>query len=474
VRSIQSFKADHRGGAAVLFALALVPLLAAAGMGLDYSRAALARNVLQGELDAAVLAGASKSEGERKAAAEAMFDSYPRADGIEIVRRAFSPTGQDLRGEVVATVRTTLMGIIAIDQMTVNVQSSAQSQGAPVCILVNNPTASQALLVNSGVNILAPDCEMHVRSKGTTAAMINNGQNINMQRVCIRSRSVTQNGGAVAAVETDCAAIDNPFAGKLPAVSVPSFPANNCSSPGSNFNGQNNALTVGPGNYCGGMNFNGNFRSVTFEKGNYRGINAPGAEAITFAGGGVESVNFNGTPKTVTLGPGHYKGINLSGQTINLSPGTYENVTINGNPVAINLKPGLYIWKSKFTLNSGVMSGEGVTIYYPDKDSYLMVNSGALNLSAPNSGTYSGILFFEPDGLAASSFTINSNSKQVLNGLIYWPSRAVTFNSSSTILSDKISLIVDKVVLNGGLDWRFSAAAKGMTSSSGGVTRLTQ
>jgi hypothetical protein len=48
----------------------------------------------------------------------------------------------------------------------------------------------------------------------------------------------------------------------------------------------------------------------------------------------------------------------------------------------------------------------------------------------------------------------------------------VTFNSTTAILSDRISLVVDKMTLNP-IDWRFSAAAKGMTSSGGGPTRLT-
>jgi len=42
-----------------------------------------------------------------------------------------------------------------------------------VCILVLDPSSSQSLLVNGGVTLNAPNCEIDVTSNATTAAMIN-------------------------------------------------------------------------------------------------------------------------------------------------------------------------------------------------------------------------------------------------------------------------------------------------------------
>src|SRR6185437_3629669 len=87
-----------------------------------------------------------------------------------------------------------------------------------------------------------------------------------------------------------------------------------------------------------------------------------------------------------------------------------------------------------WNLNSGwTATGSGVTFYYADASSYIQFNSGVkANLSAPTSGTYAHVLMFEPNGLSTSSFAVDGTStSDLLQGLIYLPSRNVTFNSAA-------------------------------------------
>src|SRR5690606_26933028 len=142
----RTFLTESRGGLAVIFALALLPIMAAAGVSVDYARAASARQALQARLDAAVLAGVrEEQDSARRTTAEALFDNYPLNDGTQanIVSRSFTPDGKELAGDAVATLETGILGILRIHEITVRAQSRAMASGASVCILVNNPTASQ-------------------------------------------------------------------------------------------------------------------------------------------------------------------------------------------------------------------------------------------------------------------------------------------------------------------------------------------
>ncbi|MDX6805024.1 TadE/TadG family type IV pilus assembly protein [Terrihabitans rhizophilus] len=447
---LERFRSDDRGVAMVLFALAVLPLSMAAGAAVDYTRAAQARSALQSELDSAVLSGAGQESG-RADAAKAMLESFATPSGVTITSKSFTENGDRVSGTVQAVVQTAMMRIVNIDTMDVSVSSTAQLQtdvkegvnepdkvikhettvpGNPVCILVKNATAGQALLINSSVRITAPGCEMHVRSTSNSAATLNNVDSVNMRAVCIKGKASPWNGVKPASFVQNCPAIDDPYAGTLPSVTVAN---NNCSTKNgqsydANSSGKN--LVLASGDYCN-INFNSGFTSITLS-GNYKGLNLSG----------------NGTAYT-------------------LNPGVYENVNINSGPSVVTFNPGLYIWKGTTNWNSGIrFVGNGVTFYYPDANSYIQINSQAqIDLRAPTSGPYNGILFFEAPNLSSSSFSVNGAVNQHFEGLIYWPSRHVTFNAQSNVTADKVALVVDKLTLNAGMNWKFEpAAGTGMTT----------
>jgi Flp pilus assembly protein TadG len=153
-----------------------------------------------------------------------------------------------------------------------------------------------------------------------------------------------------------------------------------------------------------------------------------------------------------------------------LSPGVYcGNFNFNGSGT-LNLAPGLYVLKNtRWNLNSGwTVQGTGVTFYFADSNSYIQVNSSvALTLSAPTSGPYADILIYEPDGLSTSSFALNGSAEHKLTGLVYLPSRNVTFNSASRITSTALTLVVHQVIWDQ-INWTLAPGAKSIASVSGG------
>jgi hypothetical protein len=278
-----------------------------------------------------------------------------------------------------------------VNSITLAARSTAlaATTGGKVCFLVLDPTAPQALLVNSGVTLSAPNCEIDVASTGSPAAMFNSSSTFNVSRICVAGSNVTQNGGPVSVLRAGCTTAADPFRGTLPTAA-----ASPCSVNGGNVTGYN---TLVPGIYCGTFNLNG----------------------------------------TGTL----------------------------------NLQPGLYVLSNAhLNVNSGwTIQGTGVTFYFADQNSYIQINSGAaLKVSAPTSGTYADILIFEPPGLAKSSFSIDGGAGHTLSGLIYLPSRNITFNAMSSVSAENLTMVVNQLILNP-MSWTFaSGTARTITASSGG------
>jgi Flp pilus assembly protein TadG len=414
-RPLRHLLRDRRGNVAVIFGLALLPMAGAAGVAVDYGRASSSRERLQVALDGAVLAGASKPADQRVALATSFFTTNYNGLGTPV---ASFETGSDgaFAGTASVDVPTTITQLLNVDSISVGAAAAAQPVGTSsyVCILLVDPTASQSLLVNSGAKVTAPECELHVRSTGNPAAMINNGQSLDLKKICVKGSNVTVNNGVKAPLEKSCDAIADPFAGKMPAVTVPTA----CTS---------------------GKNYNSDVSTVTWS-------------------GNLCSSNFNNQA------------------TINLGPGMYQNINFNGSPT-INLSPGLYVIKGTVIVNSGAkMKGEGVTFYFADANSKIQFNGNVtLTVSAPTSGDYANILFFEPALTQKSQYVVNGTAGSTINGLMYLPSRNVTINSVSNVTANAVTMVFDTLILNS-TDWKFTSSPKSMPAGTanggGGVVRL--
>lgn len=183
---------------------------------------------------------------------------------------------------------------------------------------------------------------------------------------------------------------------------------------------------------------------------------------------------FAGTLPTVSVGSCTVSNQNYSGANT-LSPGTYcGNFNFNGTGT-LNLNPGLYVFSgAHWNLNSGwTISGTGLTFYFADSNSYIQINGGAImNVSAPTTGTYANILMFEPTGLTKTSYTINGTSGHQLNGLIYQPSRNLTFNAQSNLTTENFTLVVNTLILDT-MTWNFASSPKQIAPSGSTTTTTT-
>jgi hypothetical protein len=128
---------------------------------------------------------------------------------------------------------------------------------------------------------------------------------------------------------------------------------------------------------------------------------------------------------TTTLNPGVYcGGIKLSGNgTINFNPGTY---VLDGGGLSSSV--------------GGSLNGTGVMFYNTfdathSAGAVSISSNPVLNLSAPTSGTYMGILFYQnrnspTGGWPAASITGSGSS--TVSGTFYFPSGELDYAGSTT------------------------------------------
>jgi len=140
------------------------------------------------------------------------------------------------------------------------------------------------------------------------------------------------------------------------------------------------------------------------------------------------------------LSPGRYCGdINVQGQNVVFDPGTY---IIDGGDFGSNA--------------NAEFSGEGVTFILTgstaaDVGTVNMNGNTTAELSAPTSGDYQGILFFQ-DPIAEYRDTtalFNGGSNLLLDGVLYFPSGDISFNGGASADPSCLQIFGATVSFNG-------------------------
>ena len=151
-----------------------------------------------------------------------------------------------------------------------------------------------------------------------------------------------------------------------------------------------------------------------------------------------------------------------SNQTATLNPGCYGSMTLRGN---VTLNPGNYVLdgggltvgaQAVITCNGCVFILTSRTASTnPSSIGSVTVNAGArLNLTAPTTGTYAGILMYQdrraPTSTSASNQNhINGNSQSSFQGAFYFPNQQTTFNGTAGMSTACMQLVARRVVFVG-------------------------
>jgi Putative Flp pilus-assembly TadE/G-like len=112
-----------------------------------------------------------------------------------------------------------------------------------------------------------------------------------------------------------------------------------------------------------------------------------------------------------------------------LQSGCYNNLNMNG--ATVTLSGGLYVFAGASNFNMASITGSGVTIYIPAGATTNFNKVDAMNISAPTSGSYSGVAYYQAK---ANTGAVNFNgSSTSLTGLIYAPTAQMNYNGSGDV-----------------------------------------
>lgn len=142
-----------------------------------------------------------------------------------------------------------------------------------------------------------------------------------------------------------------------------------------------------------------------------------------------------------------------SNQNITINPGCYTNIDVRGT---LTMNPGTYYIKGgNFETNAqSRITAHGVTIILTGGGSSIgqvKMNGGAdIQMSAPTSGRYKGVLFYKDrDAPASYNDIFNGGASGSFLGAIYMPSQTVTLNGNSTFTTDCLQIVSRKVIMTG-------------------------
>jgi len=142
---------------------------------------------------------------------------------------------------------------------------------------------------------------------------------------------------------------------------------------------------------------------------------------------------FDGSPSSVyDISPGEYCGGLTVKRTVNMDPGVY---VVSGGDLVIE--------------STAVLNGTGVTFFLTGGGTLNIAGTASVQLSAPTSGTYAGILFFvDPDDPNATHI-INGDSTSFFEGAIYAPSGHVEVAGSGSVGGGCTQVVANTIEFTG-------------------------
>lgn len=153
---------------------------------------------------------------------------------------------------------------------------------------------------------------------------------------------------------------------------------------------------------------------------------------------------------TPTISSATYAGNTV----VTLSPGTYSNGIKGSSNANITLLPGTYYISAGGLNISGnaSISGNGVTIYTTGGGAVSLSGNGTINLKAPTSGTYNGIVIYQ-NRTYSTAMTITGNGNMSITGTIYAAKSPITVtgNGVSNTVGTRIIGLTLKIAGNGGV-----------------------
>ncbi len=142
---------------------------------------------------------------------------------------------------------------------------------------------------------------------------------------------------------------------------------------------------------------------------------------------------FAGMP-TPDVGTCDYTDLSFSSGYHYLTEGTYcGGISISGK-ARVEFGPGTYVINGgalKTTGNQASLTGSDVTFYTNGDSTINIAGNGVVNLAAPTTGNYAGILFYgDPNAPTTTSHTVTGNGTMLYEGYMYFRTAELKVNGN--------------------------------------------
>jgi len=145
-----------------------------------------------------------------------------------------------------------------------------------------------------------------------------------------------------------------------------------------------------------------------------------------------------------------------------LNPGTYcGGLSLSGT---VTLNAGVYVISGgdlKINANANI-TGTDVTFFLTNGATLQINGNATLNLAAPTTGTYSGVLFYGDRTQLTAKNTINGNATSNLTGAIYFPSQEVDFLGNFSGSNGCTQVVADTIYYTGSATFSTNCTNKGI------------
>jgi hypothetical protein len=150
--------------------------------------------------------------------------------------------------------------------------------------------------------------------------------------------------------------------------------------------------------------------------------------------------------------------INLTAGSQTINPGIYSGIKVSGTGTSLKLSPGVYVLSGGglSVTGSASLSGTGVMIYnagstYPAAGGtyggIALSTTGTVNLSAPTTGAYAGILFFQAR-TNPTLISITESATMTLSGVIYASDALLSVSGTSGGVING-AMVVNRIQMSG-------------------------
>jgi hypothetical protein len=159
-----------------------------------------------------------------------------------------------------------------------------------------------------------------------------------------------------------------------------------------------------------------------------------------------------------------------------IQPGRYCNgMAINGD---VAMAPGVYIVDGGVFRTNGnaTLTGEGVTIFLTGNATVQMNGNARIDLSAPTSGPYAGLVMWGDAANAADSdVRMNGTADSALIGALYFPSQTVEMRGDFSGSQGCTRIVANRIDLSGNSSFASDCTAEGVeTVRTPGMVRLVE